>query len=493
MTRKSSSISILQFDERRISRLRVHRSAKGIDVLGFDQQSGEWSTENESLQKALKEFAEKHRMSEDTVYSVVARHEMTARILSLPSQDPLELDNMVRLSAEEFVPFPVEELVISQCVLQKLSDGSSNVLAVFAHHDVIDNHVKCLQSAGIDPEQVFLSTACLASAAAASYKAGNAPYALVNLASGGLEVLVLRGKRVEYARAVASGQDWTSAADPGSDASEELGVEVRASLSAYRRESEDGEGVESVFLCSDYAGVDAHSGALTHEIGQECTPAIFARSLVTRGSESLTSMNLVALGAALSAQDRAEFVIRLLPETILKKRELSTVKRKAVFLAVLAGLILVALGGLYYVVLGQRQAYISELNRRIAEIEPRATSIVAKQKQLQILENQVDRSGSVVELLADLSDVFPAEGMNIGKFVFTHGQGIDLYGRSKKREDVEKLAQDLIDVGKTAVRQFARATQVYENEAQEMAEKIWDYMLTIPFPEEETKEGASNE
>ena len=166
MSRKSPNISILQFGEHLIARLRVRRSGKGIDIIAYDVERGNWPAKDGSLDEALKDFAARHNLAEDHVFSIIARHEMTARILELPSQDPAEIAGMIRLSAEEYVPFPADELLIDQCILQKLPDGRSKVLAVFAHQDVVNAHVKTLHHAQLEPEQIFLSTACLAAIAA---------------------------------------------------------------------------------------------------------------------------------------------------------------------------------------------------------------------------------------------------------------------------------------------------------------------------------------
>ena len=49
-------ISIFQFDEQLISLLRVKDTPKGLDVINFVQQRGVWSSEDGSLQRALRSF-----------------------------------------------------------------------------------------------------------------------------------------------------------------------------------------------------------------------------------------------------------------------------------------------------------------------------------------------------------------------------------------------------------------------------------------------------
>ena len=65
-------------------------------------------------------------------------------------------DQNRRLGAEEIVPFPLEELVTGHYILEKLPHGSSRVLAVVVHRDVIEAHLSVLKAAGLFPEQIFL-------------------------------------------------------------------------------------------------------------------------------------------------------------------------------------------------------------------------------------------------------------------------------------------------------------------------------------------------
>ena len=128
---------------------------------------------------------------------------------------------------------------------------------------------------------------------------------MVNLASGGLEVIAMHGRNVDHDRGVAlqHGSGTYEATDP--EVVAELGVEIRASLAAYRRESEDGVGVDRVYVCSEWTEVDKPARLLAEEIGYECGPADFANAIVTNGAEHLKAVPLVLLGAALAAQGRA--------------------------------------------------------------------------------------------------------------------------------------------------------------------------------------------
>lgn len=488
MARKTGNISILQFDEHLIAWLRVKPSPKGLEVLAWETKHGDWPAQDGSLELTLEEFTKARNIAADRVHTVMPRHEMTARILLLPSHDEREIDGMIRLGVEDYVPYPEHELVLDQSLLQRLPDGQSRVLAVFAHRDVVEAHVAILRACGIDPDQISVSTACIASGATLAHGKEGEKFALANLASGGVEVLVFSGNRLEYGRAVATAQDWSAAASVGSDAVEELAAEIRATVSAHRRDSEDGIGAERVYLASEWVDTAPIASALSNTLGFDCQPAQFARALCTQGAEFLTSLPLASLGAALVAQGRAPVAISLVPESLKQSRRRSETRRKLTKVGGFALALLVGLLALYGQASFQRSRYIAELENRIAEIEPTALSVETKRRQLIRLQQHLDRRGSALELLARISELTPASGLNITRYSFTHGQEITLAGRSETLTLVYALADALREAGREDVPQFARAGLGPYREDNEQGQPVIQYEINIPFAVAESED-----
>lgn len=485
MSHRPNCISILTFDERTITRLRVRPSTSGIDVVSFDIER---NRPDLSLDLALKAFALTHQLANDDIYTALPRYEMTARIIELPSHDPAEIKSMIAFSAEEYVPFPVEELFINQCVLDMLPDGQSRVLAVFAHRDIIDAHLKTLRAADIEPVEILLSTVCLAAAAAAADIPQ--PFALVHLASGGLEAIVANQGRLEYGRAVSCTHDWNDPEVFG-ELADELAVEVRSTLSACRRESGISS-VDQIYLSSEVTEPTIFSDALDRELGEACAPAAFIDSMIASGKEHLTTLPIVSLGAALIVQGQSKYKIDLLPESEWQARHFESTKKTVLKLAGLAAVILLALGAWYFQTVHQRLRYIEHLQDHVTQLEPRADDIMAKQEQLRILQKQVDQSGSALELLAGLCELYP-DGVNMTHFSFIHDQEIIVRGRAKSRNDLQTFSQSLTEAGKSTIRQFARAQRAYETEVMERGEKVWEYTIQIPFDVPSDDAGAATE
>ncbi|NUM56529.1 MAG: pilus assembly protein PilM [Candidatus Hydrogenedentes bacterium] len=493
MARKTH-ISILQFDERLIARLRVKRSPKGVDVVSYDTQSGTWSLADGSLAEAVRAFTKQYRLADDSVCTVLPRHDMTARILSLPTHSAVEIESMVQLGAEEYVPYPAHELVIDQSVLQKSTDGAARVLAVFAHRDVVESHVEVLRACAIEPEHIYVSTACLASAVHQA-RVEESRYALVNLAGGGLEVLVIQNGRLAYGRGVATQHDWSDLARSVSSEVEDLAMEVRASLSAYRRESEDGEGVERVYVCSDCADCAAAAKALADATGLECAPATFAASLFEHGSMPSHGLPLVSAGAALAAQDRAALAISLVPASLVKARQSSEIRRSLIAGGGMATAVALCAFAVYGQAYYQRASYSRELQRRIDEVQPVADQVRSKYGQVLRLQQNLDRQGSALELLAALTDLIPRGGMTITRFVFSHNDTLAIQGRAESQGLASQLAEEMRNNGSKVVPQFARARGGAAKQESEQNRQVYQFEIIVPLAAEEPAQetGAADE
>ena len=490
MARKPAPISILHFDAHLISCLRVSGESRELEVLAFEQEMGQWSPEDGSLSKALRQFAARLNLGEDDVYSILPRYEITTRILTLPSHDMAEIQSMVRLGAEEYVPYSAAELVIDQCILHKDPGGEAQVLVALAHRDVVEGHLGLLREAGLDPRQIYLSTACLASGALAAPAPGQERYALADIATSGLEVLVIQGARLLFSRGVGAAQHWQPAGVE-QDRHHELALEVRSSLSAFRRESLDGVAVDTVYVCSESVDVVEAAKALANETGKECAPANFALELVGTGREHLKHLPLASIGAALAARGRAAVTIQLIPSAVHQRRALVGVQSRLMRMC-LAGIAVLLMGAAVFAQrLWQQQNMIEMLQGQVSAIAPQAEGIKTKRDQLQILRRQVDRSASVLEMMAAIASAAPDKGVNINRIRYERASGMDLWGRAVVKDAVYLFAQRIRELGVGQLALLAEAHSVYESAGKERDKPVFDYQISIPFPEEEADELAA--
>jgi len=373
--------------------------------------------------------------------------------------------------------------------IELLPGGESRVLAVLAHKDVVRNHVNLLHRAGLAPQRIFLSTACLVSAAAAANLAERGPCALAHLGGGGLEVAAMRGAALHFTRGVASPQDWRPIGTPeGAESLEELAVELRNSLSAYRRESEDGMGADFTYVSSDHADEAAVCDALRRETGIETNPSPACRALIAPESVSVPRQPLVLIGAALSAMDRASLTVDLMPEDLVKAQEFDRIRQMAKRGFAMAAVILLALS--IYFIQGAlaRKSYIRELQKQMAALAPQAQGVSEKQERLRMLREQVAQNGTVLEMLAQATAAAPETKLTITQFEYDSETRIDIFGRALQREDVLKYADTLRGLAATQLKLWESASNVYIQEGSEYGKNIFMFQIQVPFAQEASRE-----
>ncbi len=63
------------------------------------------------------------------------------RILSFPEMDKKDLDDAVRLEAEQYIPMPIDELYLDYEVAHKAKDGTQEILLVATPRNIVDSYL----------------------------------------------------------------------------------------------------------------------------------------------------------------------------------------------------------------------------------------------------------------------------------------------------------------------------------------------------------------
>ncbi len=469
MARQTKHIAILHCGPGHLS---FARAAESGAVVAQACERGPWNLEDGTLAAALEDFAGRHALAGDRVFFVLPRHEAAVRILELPSQDPEELRGMVHLGAEEIVPFPLDELMTSFCVLEPLDGGASRVLAVVARKTVVEAWLNLLRGAGLECEQILLSTACLLTAL--RYHAPDAPgisCAAVHLAPDGLEVAIVRDRRMIFGRGIALAVPEESGR-PSASSMEEIVAEVRNSFSASRRESADGATAAEV--CVSVEGFDAN--AVSKALGT-------ALNLPARPYESAGIKSLVTAGALATARGEEIYAVRLLPETETRRRASKASRSRGLRAAAALAVAILATGAVYVQAVMQRRAYLAELDARAEVMRPLAQTLRTKRQQLDLIQEQVHRTASPIQILSTVATLAPDAGLNITRFAYDHTEGVTLNGGAVDPKLFDGLIDAMRSKGAAAIPQLARAQELYRTARVEQMQAVWDFAITVPFAE----------
>ena len=437
-------------------------------------RQGYWPMEDGSLQRALVEFVESEQLADTHVMTILPRNKATVRVLEFPSHDPAEIVGMVELTADELVPYPADEIVVSSCILKKVSDAQSQVMVAVVHEDVLHEHLQLFQGAGLAPEHIYLSTACMLAALEYPTAHGEGATVYGHSTTDGFELLSLNGGRVDYTRGIVS----------DGEGGETLSQMVDGVLRGLYRELPQQRSASLYFSSGDQPAT-AQVNTLQNELSCEVVENTRGLRGIKKGVESLHGIPLFEIGAVLLAQEDSPFQLDVLPQTVKESRARSRSKRVVIQNAAMAGitalLILVAFGQTVY----QRHQYHAALESRAEVLRPEAMSVAIKRKHLQRLQDQVARTDTVYEHLGRIVSQAPESGLTLSLFDYTYDGGIILQGRADSTGKFGGLIDSLRTVGKSVYPQLAAAQEVYRTAIQERERDVWEYSISIQFPKDE--------
>jgi len=179
------------------------------------------------IAKALRRLWREGGFSERKVILGLAGLRAITREIDVPPIPPDELDDALRFQADEVIPFPMEQTLISSKVMAQFTDADGapqlRVLMAVAHRELVDSAVAALQEADLEPIGIDLNTAALARAFYdPSFTAG--PEAVVSVGAGLTMVVIHQAGQLQFVRTIDIGgqsvtQSVASALDlPAADA-----------------------------------------------------------------------------------------------------------------------------------------------------------------------------------------------------------------------------------------------------------------------------------
>lgn len=484
MARSKSAISVLQWGERSVLHARLAMDGERFRVEALHSRDISGTLNGDFLRAFVRETG----LAGHSFVTILPRHEATLRLLTLPSQEPAEIDSMVSLGAEELAPYPRDQLAIRHQVIARLSTGESRVLVVLFHQDVIHRHVQLLKAAGLEPEKIVFSTACLNALASVSPATPQGRHALVWVSEDALEFMVMQDGVLEFSRGVAHHARWH---DDGSAGQGALGYEIRDALAACRRESEHGDQLDELCVISETLDASSLATELENSTGRPWRPAHYLQELFQ--SEVLTNQGVpvMAAGAALVEFGRAAIPFDFLPQALLKERAIRGARVGLRRVAMLVSIVLLLLMAAFGQSVFQRLKLIDDLRSQVNAVAPEIQGLLDKQQGLRTIASQVDQGGNFLALLAAVAKAAPPEGFNITRVEYDRATGMNVWGRARTKDLVlGEFLGALRQLGTGSLAQLAQAHSQYETPGQERDQTIINYQISIPALPEEPADGA---
>jgi general secretion pathway protein L len=176
----------------------VETSFRSYQIVGYFAEPRDSSM---TLGAQLTAFLSRHSIAADTVLSALPGDAAAYRFLDLPFRDWRKLQQTVPFELESQVPFAIDESIVDFQILEKTANGA-RVFAALTPKSRIEDHLKVLSEAGLDPAVVDFAP--LATLNVLQLFEGDRPqrYAFLHVSAARGTLAIYRDGRLENLRVI---------------------------------------------------------------------------------------------------------------------------------------------------------------------------------------------------------------------------------------------------------------------------------------------------
>lgn len=416
------------------------------------------------------------------IITCIPRQSVALRFLKLPSSNELEIEKMAEFQASRQLPFSTEDIVTGYRILNIDEDGYSRTALAIAQKNIVNTYFNMLNSAGLMPASICLSTEAILSCFLRSVAQRERPdlglYLLADIDYLFTELLICEGENILFSRAVAHGAESIFNLDKESEIIDwvrGLTDHIKHSLAAFRKER-PGEDkiIRKMFITGGARKFFKYiQDELYREfaVSVEC-PDIFEDLNITCGEILDIRDKPISVTSAIGmAIDKKALKIDLLPKELKLRRLYKQKRAELMRFYILSVSILV----LFFISAGARlyykQFYINYLDKQLVRLRPQVKQAELVIEKLNVAKNQTDKDAVPLELLKEIYRIIP-EDVNLFMFSFTDNKACLLRGTSKTMSRVFEMVSILENS-----KHFKNVKVAFANKRKIAAEELVDFQI----------------
>jgi Tfp pilus assembly PilM family ATPase len=382
MKKKESAYVVVLLQDPILRAVRYCRDASGrAHVTAF---AADVCKDKSDYFKKIPAVLAKIGYAQEPVTVLLSHRRVSARYLTVPSDDDREIDRMVHFQSAKILPYPPQDVICGYERVWTDTSGYTHVYLLFVHREVVDACLDVLKELSAPVDAVYVGTGGLAEIVDCAGYASEGEVIAVMTDAPHADIVVARNGRICLSRQIKMESDIAAS----------LFKHIMDTQSMYIRESQAGP-IKKILLI----GTDAAA----------CLEALRSRMAIpVETIDPLKSIRVTAADIQFSESMSLALSIiqRPLPETMnmlplsarlerRKKRETAMAAQAAISLALAA--VLAVLGAL--TAFGRKEAFAVSLQKEVAAVAPAASQLARMQRRMEVLEKKQAEKYLILDFL----------------------------------------------------------------------------------------------
>lgn len=386
------------------------------------------------IQQGMKALAAKTHQIE----VLLASKFVITKTIEVPSLDPKEIQDIVRLQAIRHTPYSKEEVVIGHMNLDIVLERYTKTLLTIASNQNVRKRTDAVELAGYEVGSVHLAPEGLAKQIVTllGLTKDTSNIGVIYLDQTFTDILFLSKLKPAYIRSVPLGSK--NLATDMEQISKQLIEELKKTTEAFQ--SEDPNSVPKRFLM---VGVDSPE--------QKTILKRFEEELKIRFDSPITELqfplteeakkNLVLyksvsfLDVISDALSEGPAAIDLIPEDLVLRRSFNA-KGQEIFMAgVIFMILFILVMGIFLSKIYFRKSYLSTIQKNFEIKQKEADELIRISEESRVIKDFQNRKGEALKVLNELQQVLPSE-MYLSEMSFTPDEKLSIKGTSERMSAV---------------------------------------------------------
>lgn len=116
----------------------------------------------QTVAAVVKEMLKTSKIRPERSFASISGQNVIMRFTKLPVMTPDELEQTVRIEAEQYVPYAIDEVSITHAVLNEITEeeggGKYSILLVVAQKELVNSYMEVLKASGVQAEVIDVDT-----------------------------------------------------------------------------------------------------------------------------------------------------------------------------------------------------------------------------------------------------------------------------------------------------------------------------------------------
>jgi Tfp pilus assembly PilM family ATPase/Tfp pilus assembly protein PilN len=443
--RRREATVVLEVGDRLIKIAHLERAGEDLRVsdLVIKALPHDTSEIPKVIESALNELG---RPKGDVV-AIFPRSKAIVRYVSLPSTDHAEIGKMIDLQANKLSPFDRAEAVIDFKVVDVRDDGFSDVMVVIVDKGAISQYVDWLKTAGLEPGLVRLDAECIQDFYALRRPdlepAGGENISLVDIDLTSTNIEIISHGRLAFMRSLPFG---TATLFPEKEADrdtvDQFLDQIVDTFASYQK-AKRGEMISGIILTGATLNLDHLTGELRKKLPIPVDSLNVPENSLPDEISTDTPPDEISLSTLIGAAAKAPVkCMDLSPADLRKRRAKRDARKQRLQIGILAVSVILVLTAVLYQRIVQKEAYLAALDSRIETVQPVAEGIEAIHRQSVIVRQLLSAQGSLLDSLAELYRLFPAQ-ISVTLLNFEESGVVTIKGLAEDMSQVFELVPKL--------------------------------------------------